>query len=108
PRPRRRPARARVHEVLPRAARPVAVAADPERAARARPAAAVGAALGVQLLLLGAPDDRPAVGRDGAPAGPGRGDRPARDRRATAAEPARTAARRAAAARDRRRREVGA
>ena len=57
------PESARVHEVLPRAARPVAVAAHSARAGRDRPAPAVGAVLDLQLRLLGPPDRRAALGR---------------------------------------------
>ncbi len=85
--PRRRPGRRRAHararptfvreaggvEATPRlhahvalAARPLVVGAGADAAARADPAAAAGAALGLLVRLLGAPDDRRALGRDGA------------------------------------------
>ena len=71
-----------VHEVLPRAARPVAVAADGADPARARPAPAVGAVLDLQLRLLGAADVRRARTRAVASARASDRRRPARDRRA--------------------------
>src|SRR5581483_6700085 len=53
---------ARLHEVLPRAPRRVAVAADPEGARGADPAAAERAVLDLQPRMLGAADGRPALG----------------------------------------------
>src|SRR5207302_1190039 len=108
PRRGRRRADPRLHEVLPRAARPVAVAADPARPARADPRAAVGAVLGLRLLLLGAADGRAALGRRGAPAGPPGADRPAGDRSAAGPHASAPSAGRAAAAGDRGRGAVGA
>ena len=68
----RHPEEPPLHEVLPRAARPVAVAADGADPARARAAAAVGAVLDLQLRVLGAPDVRRARARAVAAAGAAR------------------------------------
>ena len=58
-------ARARVHARLARAVRPVVVGSGAGAAAGDRAAALVGGAEHLRLRLLGAPDDRGAVARDG-------------------------------------------
>ncbi len=64
PRRRRRRGDAGVHAHVAVAARPLVVGRRADAAARADPAAAAGAALGLLVRLLGAPDDRRALGRD--------------------------------------------
>ncbi len=68
PRCGRRRGKPRVHADVALAPRPLVVEHRPDPAARADPAADVGTALGLLLRLLGAPDDRRALDRDGAPA----------------------------------------
>ena len=98
----RDPAQPRLHEVLPGAARPLAVAADRPDPAGDDPAPAERAVLDLQLRLLGAADGRAALGGLGAPAGAARGRRAARDRRAPGrVEAGRPARPRSAAARSR-------
>ena len=76
----RDPEDADLHEVLPRAPRPVALAANRPDPRRARAAPAERAALDLQLLVLGPRHLRPALGLPGAPARARRRTRPARDR----------------------------
>src|SRR6185437_7328543 len=72
PEPRRCLARACLHEVLPGATGALAVAVDRPDAAGSDPAPTGRALLRLQLLLLGATDRGPALGRPGAaPGAPG-------------------------------------
>ena len=76
----RHPEEPALHEVLPRAARPVAVAADGPDPAGARAAATVVAVLDLQLRVLGAADVRRARGRAVAASGTPSRHRPVGDR----------------------------
>src|SRR5207342_1017932 len=70
-----------VHEVLHGADRAVAVAADGADPAGAHPPAVLVPGVDLQLLLLGTPDVRLALGREVAAAGAPVGRRPDADRR---------------------------
>src|SRR5213075_836109 len=87
PQRRRRPEDTDLHQVLPRPARPVAVAARHADPGRADPDAPGLAVLDLRLLVLGSGHLRPAVGLPRSAAGARSRARPPGDRGAALAQP---------------------